>query len=60
MSKIVEIALSDQLMAEVKPILTQSKLNLGNYILEAVSWYTTYRRQNRLDAMDEGQNRLLM
>jgi len=59
MSRTIEIALSDQLMAEVKPILAQNKSNLDAYILEAVSWYTTYRRQNRLDMMDENEQKLL-
>ena len=59
MSRTVEIALPDQLMAEVKPVLAQSKSNLDAYILEAVSWYTIWRRQNKLDIMDEGQQKLL-
>ncbi len=49
MSKTVEIVLSDRLMAEVNPVLAENQLDLESYVLEAVRWYITSRRENRPD-----------
>ncbi len=48
MSRIIELTLSDQLLADVEPVLAQGQSTLDNYILEAVIWYTLYQRQRQM------------
>jgi hypothetical protein len=47
MSRVIEVVLSDQLVADVEPVLVQGGMDLDNYILEAVAWYTRYLRQEQ-------------
>jgi hypothetical protein len=44
-SKVIEVVLSDQLVADVEPVLVHGGMDLDDYILEAVTWYTRYLRQ---------------
>ena len=45
MSRVIEMVLPDQLVTDVQPMLVQGGMNLKDYILEAVTWYTRYLRQ---------------
>ncbi len=47
MSKVVEVVFCDQLVADIQPMLIQSRMDLGDYILKAVTWYTRYLRQEQ-------------
>lgn len=45
MSRVIEMVLPDQLVTDVQPMLVQGGMDLKDYILEAVTWYTRYLRQ---------------
>ena len=47
MSRVIEMVLPDQLVTDVQPMLVQGgmDMDLKDYILEAVTWYTRYLRQ---------------
>jgi hypothetical protein len=45
MSRVIEVVLPDQLVTDVQPMLVQGGMDLKDYILEAVTWYTRYLRQ---------------
>jgi len=47
MYRVVEVLFPNQLVAEVKPMLAQGRMDLGDYIVEAVTWYTRYLRQEQ-------------
>ena len=47
MSRVVEVVFPDQLVADVEPLLVQGHLELDDYVLEAVHWYTRYLHQER-------------
>jgi len=45
MSRVIEMILPDQLVTDVQPMLVQGGMDLNEYILEAVIWYTRYLHQ---------------
>ncbi len=45
MSRVIEMVLPDQLVTDVQPVLLQGGMDLKDYILQAVTWYTRYLRQ---------------
>ncbi len=45
MSRVIEMVLPDQLVTDAQPMLVQGGMDLKDYILEAVTWYTRYLRQ---------------
>lgn len=45
MSRVIEMVLPDQLVTDVQPMLLQGGMDMKDYILEAVTWYTRYLRQ---------------
>ena len=47
MSRVIEMVLPDQLVADVEPMLVQGGMDLNGYILEAVTWFTRYLRQEQ-------------
>lgn len=67
MTRVVEVELSDQLVANVEPILAQGEIDLKAYILEALTWYTHYLHKEQMrpatvswaDSDAEEQARLL-
>jgi hypothetical protein len=67
MSKVVEVVLPDELVADVEPALVQRGIDLDDYILEAVTWYMQYLPQEPrrpetatwADSHAEEQSRLL-
>ena len=47
MSRVIETVLPDQLATDVEPMLVRGGMDLNGYILEAVTWYTRYLRQEQ-------------